>query len=96
VPNHFIVIMETVVNVNNLKCGGCAATIRNNLINLEHIKEVVVNPATSSVTLTHNHPIDNDIVREVMAKIGYPLVGDDNSILQKAKSYVSCAVGRFG
>jgi copper chaperone len=36
-----------------------------------------------------------DAVKEKLSKMGYPEVGDDNTIIHKAKSYVSCATGKM-
>ena len=37
-----------------------------------------------------------DKVREKLSSLGYPPAGEDNTILHKAKSMVSCATGKFG
>ena len=34
-------------------------------------------------------------VKEKLSKLGYPEVGDKNTVLHKAKSFVSCAVARI-
>lgn len=36
-----------------------------------------------------------EAVKEKLSKLGYPEVGDKNTVLHKAKSFVSCAVGRM-
>jgi len=34
-------------------------------------------------------------LKEKLSKMGYPEVGDSNTIVHKAKSYVSCATGKM-
>ena len=41
--------MTTTLNVNNIKCGGCAASIINKLSKIEGISEVHVDPDTREV-----------------------------------------------
>lgn len=89
-----IEIMKTDIHIENLKCGGCAATIKKGILSIENIQEVTVDVEKSIVSVTAT--IDNlEIVKEKLAKLGYPEVGDKNTIVHKAKSFVSCAVGRI-
>lgn len=84
----------TTIQIENLKCGGCASTIKKGLNALESIEQVEVNVEESSVSITTN-AINLKEVRDKLSKMGYPEVGDKNTIAHKAKSYVSCAVGRL-
>ena len=43
--------MNTTINIQNLKCGGCANTITKNLAQLEAITEVTVNVEESRFLL---------------------------------------------
>lgn len=36
-----------------------------------------------------------DQVKSTLKKLGYPEEGEENSIGQKAKSFVSCAIGKL-
>ena len=36
-----------------------------------------------------------DAVKTKLSDLGYPMVGEQNSLPKKAKSFVSCAVGRM-
>ncbi|MDP5105423.1 heavy-metal-associated domain-containing protein [uncultured Polaribacter sp.] len=86
--------MTTDIQIENLKCGGCAATIKKGLLTLENINEVTVDVEKSIVSVTSDK--DNlEAVKEKLSKLGYPEVGDKNTVLHKAKSFVSCAVGRI-
>ena len=86
--------MKTDIQIENLKCGGCAATIKKGLLSLENVEEVTVDVEKSIVSVTSEK--DNlAAVKEKLSKLGYPEVGDKNTIVHKAKSFVSCAVGRI-
>ena len=86
--------MTTDIQIENLKCGGCAATIKKGLLSLDAIEEVTVDVEKSIVSITSDN--DNlEIVKDKLSKLGYPEVGDKNTIVHKAKSFVSCAVGRI-
>lgn len=85
----------TVVLIENLKCGGCASTIKKGLLSIGGIQTVVVNVETSEVEINAS---DKAVVESALRKLsnmGYPQVGDPNSMFKKAKSYVSCAVGKM-
>lgn len=81
--------------VENLKCGGCANTIKNRLQGLTGIFSVVVDKDNSTISVEHNNSISRKGIIEQLEKLGYPEENTDNSIVLKAKSYVSCAIGRM-
>ena len=81
--------------LQNLKCDGCANTITNALNKLEGISKANVEVDTHSVTFEYNNENQIEIVEKKLASLGYPIDTDPNSIMQKAKSFVSCAVGRM-
>ena len=86
--------MKTQIEIENLKCGGCAATIKKGLLALENVNDVSVDVEKSLVFFTCLE--DNlELVKKKLSKLGYPEVGDKNTVLHKAKSFVSCAVGRI-
>ena len=83
------------IQVENLKCGGCASTIKKGLISIDGIETVDIAIETSEITIQSE---DMDVVASAIKKLssmGYPQIGDPNSMLKKAKSYVSCAVGKI-
>ncbi|MEE9406651.1 MAG: heavy-metal-associated domain-containing protein [Polaribacter sp.] len=86
--------MKIDIQIENLKCGGCAATIKKGLLSLENINEVEIDLENSIVSVTSNKENISGI-KEKLSKLGYPEVGDKNTIVHKAKSFVSCAVGRI-
>tara|TARA_R110002049_G_scaffold91642_2_gene228151 strand:- start:464 stop:739 length:276 start_codon:yes stop_codon:yes gene_type:complete len=87
--------MKNTLNIQNLKCGGCANTIVTQLSKLEGISEVEVNNDTHEVSFNTISEAEIETVKNKLSDVGYPIVGDANSLPKKAKSFVSCAVGRM-
>ncbi|WP_297805907.1 heavy-metal-associated domain-containing protein [uncultured Polaribacter sp.] len=86
--------MKAEVQIENLKCGGCASTIKKAILAIEGVSKIEIDIEKSIVLITS----ENDNVEEIklkLSKLGYPEVGDKNTVLHKAKSFVSCAVGRI-
>lgn len=89
--------MRYSIEVENIKCGGCANSIRKGLLDNEQVDTVEVDIEAGLVS------IDSDaLAREEMAlqlaKMGYPEVGSVEGLkaaAAKAKSFVSCVVGRI-
>ena len=86
--------METNIYIENLKCGGCAATIKKGILSLDGVSDITIHVDESLVEVTTTSDV-LDAVKEKLSKMGYPEVGDVNSFLHKAKSYVSCATGKM-
>lgn len=87
--------MEATIEIQNLKCGGCANTITTRLSKLDGISEVSVNNDTYEVRFNYNSEEEFETVKTKLSDLGYPIVGEQNSLPKKAKSFVSCAVGRI-
>ena len=83
-----------VIKIENLKCGGCSATIKKGLLSIENVNEVVVDVENDTVSISSKNVLI-DLIKEKLSKLGYPEVGDKNTLVHKAKSFVSCAVGRI-
>jgi copper chaperone len=86
--------METKIYIENLKCGGCAATIKKGILSVDGVSEIAINVDESLVTIITTNDVISK-VKEKLSKMGYPEVGDANTLLHKAKSYVSCATGKM-
>jgi len=86
----------TIIEILNLKCGGCANTIKKGISSIEGISEVIVDLDTSKVTVDSDNESVILSVKKKLSKMGYPEIGDANTMLHKAKSFVSCASGRMG
>lgn len=87
--------MKTTIQIQNLKCGGCAKTITDKLSGLNGINEIRIEEETSSVIFEHENSDVVFVAKDKLRALGYPAIDDENGILQKAKSYVSCASGKF-
>lgn len=87
--------METTIHIQNLKCGGCANTITKNISTIEAITNVLVNVDESTVTFGYETAAKLAEVKDKLKTLGYPEDGAANSLGSKAKSYVSCAIGKM-
>jgi len=85
----------TTIEVLNLKCNGCANTITKGLLSLEGVENVSIDVVTSKVSFISKEEEVLKSVKEKLSAMGYPEVGGDNTIIHKAKSFVSCATGRM-
>jgi len=90
--------MKQTFKVENVKCGGCANTLTTKL--KEHFGEVVVNLDVTPREITLE--IEDSAVESLKAalkELGYPFAGESFGFVQnssmKAKSFISCAVGKF-
>ncbi len=87
--------MTTNLTIQNLKCGGCAHTITTKLSELHNITNVIVDVESSTVGFNHQSIKEAALVKNKLSTLGYPIEGDVNTTVSKAKSYVSCAVGKM-
>ncbi|MGE0763002.1 MAG: heavy-metal-associated domain-containing protein [Bdellovibrionales bacterium] len=84
--------------LDNIKCGGCAKTITKALSDLG-LTEVFVDPQSSSVEI--NSPENSLLLSDAITKLkglGYPLIDTEEgleAVALKAKSYLSCAIGKI-
>ncbi|WP_299215412.1 heavy metal-associated domain-containing protein [uncultured Aquimarina sp.] len=87
--------MKTTVEIQNLKCSGCESTIAKKLHALKGVRDISVN--TNDCTVSFSYDTDDGIetVQKELTRLGYPLVNDENNLGRKARSYVSCAIGRM-
>ena len=87
--------MHTTLTIQNLKCGGCANTIITRLNTIDGIDTVTVSNDTNSVSFNYSDENSLNTSIELLSKLGYPVEGEQNPLSKKAKSYMSCAVGRM-
>jgi copper chaperone CopZ len=87
--------METTIHIQNLKCGGCANTITKGISSIEAIQNVSVNVDESTVTFSYETEDQLNEVKNKLKSLGYPEDGEANTLGDKAKSYVSCAIGKM-
>ena len=90
--------MQITIEVENIKCGGCANSITGKLKEDDRIQDVVVDIEHGVVTLEANSDeVRTDAITRLL-KMGYPETGSVEglkSVKAKASSFVSCAVGRM-
>ena len=86
--------------VANVKCGGCANTVTTKLTaaGFEQLS-VDLSCEPRKVTVFIENEIKMEEFTKLLKKLGYPLSDENLSTFEssslKAKSYVSCAVGKF-
>ena len=90
--------MKQTFEVKNVKCGGCASTLKKSL--LEDFGEVEVDLEVEPRKITLE--IENEKLEALKLKLrslGYPLTSDNLNSFQTvgttAKSFVSCAIGKM-
>ena len=87
--------MKTNLIIQNLKCGGCEATILERLSGLQNITNISIDQEESEISFEYISPDTIETVKSELSKLGYPVVGEKNNLSKKAKSYVSCAIGKM-
>ncbi len=92
-------MLET-FEVLNVKCSGCANTLSKALSNDGFVVvDIDLNVVPRKVTLQCDDNFDKQKLMMALRRVGYPLVDDELSALEnvsaKAKSFVSCAIGKM-
>ena len=85
------------LSVENIKCGGCANTITSKLNALDVIDSCEVDVENGIVTVNGDESNKAEVT-QLLLKLGYPETGTAEGMKAakaKAKSFVSCAVGRI-
>jgi copper chaperone len=88
--------MNIILDVENIKCGGCANTINTKVMIFEGVTDVAVDIEAGKVSIQGDEE-KWDNYAAGLAKLGYPETGSVQGLKSagaKAKSFVSCAVGR--
>lgn len=83
--------MEQLFTVENIKCGGCENTIKKTLKKIPFVENIVINIESGIIKITGS--AERQLILDKLYELGYPETGD-NSFISKAKSYVSCAIGK--
>jgi len=85
------------IEVENLKCGGCAQTITSRLLEIDGVTNVSVDNDAETVSYDGTENTQPTVL-ETLRKLGYPEKGSVSGLeagVATAKSYVSCAIGKF-
>jgi copper chaperone len=89
--------MDILISVENMKCGGCANSIRHRLAKIKGVLTVEVDVQGEIVILTSDHDVRMEAI-EALSSLGYPEKGHSEglgALKSKAKSLVSCALGKL-
>lgn len=90
--------MKEVVLIDNLKCSGCESSIKKGLKEFPQVAEVNINRETEAVEIVFSEGVTLADIKSKLASIGYPeknTLEGISKLAANAKSYVSCAIGRF-
>jgi len=79
--------------IANLKCNGCASTIRKELLDIKGIKMVDVDLEKDAVLVSYEN-VDRSQIINKLHSLGYPEATEKNGLLLQLKSFTSCMVGR--
>ncbi len=91
--------MKYEIEVENIRCGGCASTISKKLLENEAIQSVDVQIEDQIVVVESDDESAKQSAVDILLSLGYPEKGSVEGIAAlkgKAKSVVSCAVGKMG
>jgi copper chaperone CopZ len=90
--------MKHIFKIENVKCGGCANTIKTKLLKDFGIVEINLDKTPREITVD----IEDNRVNELkyaLKQLGYPFSSEKLGFIEghtsKAKSFVSCAIGKI-
>lgn len=89
--------MHYEIKVENIKCGGCAGTITKKVNAIDGVDNTTVDIETGTVNIEGSDDL-LEMLTSTLLTLGYPESGTAEGIAAakaKAKSFVSCAVGKF-
>jgi len=84
--------MTQTVTVENIKCEGCANSIKTALMKINGVDNVSIDKDTETVTI--DGMVEKESLIQMLSKLGYPEKGN-NTLFRQAKSYVSCVIGKM-
>ena len=94
--------MVCLISVENIKCGGCANSIRQKLMTIEGVESVSIEVDAGQVSIALTELADKEktelLIKAKLLSMGYPETGSVeglSSVGAKAKSFVSCAIGKM-
>jgi copper chaperone len=91
-------LINTTLQIENLKCGGCGSSVKNGLKKIEGVCDVTIDFATNEVFVAHTEEVEKADLAATLRGLGYPEVGSVegfSAVTANLKSFVSCAVGRM-
>lgn len=84
------------IQVENIKCGGCASSIQKGLLAEQGVANVEIDIEKGMVKIDSTEDAREAYAAKLLS-MGYPETGTAEGIAAakaKAKSFVSCAIGR--
>jgi copper chaperone len=87
--------MKEMIVIQNLKCDGCVGSITKALKKFPEVETVSVDFETATITIGTTTASKRKQYERALTHAGYPPVGENNSMGRKAKSFISCAIGRL-
>ena len=85
---------ETIV-VANLKCNGCATTVKKELSKLISLQVANVDLEKDSIEVIYEDSLSRETIIKRLHELGYPEATEKNGLLLQLKSYSSCMLGRI-
>jgi len=82
------------IKVANLKCNGCASTIKKELSALQGVTKTEVDIDNDAIQLEYD-AINRQVIIDRLLQLGYPEATEKNGLLLQLKSYGSCMIGRI-
>jgi copper chaperone len=89
--------MKIQIDVENIRCGGCANTITKKLMAIESVQQVDIAIEEQIVTIEAESDVDRPVYIQALLAMGYPEKGSVEGMAAlkgKAKSVISCAIGK--
>jgi len=89
--------MSWTITVENIKCGGCANSITKALMAIAGVSYANVNIENGDIHIEGDETMRPTVTKRLL-ELGYPesgAVSGLRSATTKAKSFVSCAIGRM-
>lgn len=80
--------------IANIKCGGCATTIKNELLKIIGVTDVQVFNDKDMITVSYDQ-VERNVITQKLHSLGYPEATEENGLLLQLKSYASCMIGRI-
>lgn len=82
------------ISIANLKCNGCATTVKKELQRINGVHSVEVDVENDAVSLSYEN-VERGVIIKKLHSLGYPEATEKNGLLLQLKSYGSCVVGRM-
>ncbi|NQY26369.1 MAG: heavy-metal-associated domain-containing protein [Piscirickettsiaceae bacterium] len=90
--------MKLMIKVENIHCGGCANTITKKLMAIDSVKSIDIAIDEQVVTIDADNDAERATYITALLAMGYPEQGSVEGLAalkSKAKSVVSCAIGKI-